>query len=60
MFLGGCAGLRRGGDAACDGAFSMHEMANRRQITFLKVGTGVAIYVGVMKFQATRLQEEKI
>jgi len=32
----------------------------RHQFTILKVGTRVALYVGVMKFQATRLQEEKI
>ena len=60
MFLAGCDGLRRGGDVAGDGAFSLPEIADRRQFTFSKVGTGVAIYVGVMKFQATRLQEEKI
>jgi len=56
---GSRAGLRRGGDAACDAAFSRPEMANRRQFTFFKVGTGIAIYVGVMKFQAPSLQEEK-
>ena len=60
IFSGSCDGLRRGGDAACDGAFSLSETENQHQLSLLKVGTGVAIYVGVMKFQAPSLQEEKI